>query len=43
MRISYSSLSLFKSCPKAFEYYKIIEAEQDSQCEFFAYSGTVGL
>ena len=42
MRISYSSLSLFKSCPKAYEFYKIINAEKTDQCEFFAYSGTVG-
>lgn len=40
MRISYSSLSLFKSCPKAFEFYKIKQSPQDEQNEFFAYSGT---
>lgn len=42
MRISYSSLSLFKSCPKAYEFYKIINTEKDNQCEFFAYSGSIG-
>lgn len=40
MRISYSSLSLFKSCPKAFKFYKIDQAPKDEQDEFFAYSGT---
>ena len=42
IRISYSSLSQYKSCPKAYYFNKIAQQGQVEIDGFYAFSGSIG-